>query len=224
MPQLSFEGDLVHSTPLGRAVLENPSIQQALRAYHESETPEKVTIPGITRIGEGRFSCVGTINGIALKISSPSSGTETSDGKPRTEDLPEQFTTLNNLGEYLQGSSEGISTPLQIFVTQTPYGAYILGQQFMDGWVSFEQRTFQEYGPADTVSTTAKEEIGELSIRIATRIARAIRHFPFRQNLNDLIDTTASGIWLHGGNILVPAHCTLRDTPPLCIIDQPGPW
>lgn len=226
MPQLSFEGNLVNSTPQGQAVLLRPSIQEALQAYHGSENPEKVVLPNAVQIGEGKFSNVFVVDDIALKISSPHSGYQAAEaGQPSpVEDLSVQFVTLSSLCEYIQGNSEGVSVPQQFFVTSTPYGAYVLGQQYMDGWVSVERRTFEEYGSSDTIGSTAIEEIGNWSIAMAYRLKRAFGDFPRLANINDLVGMQDNVISMHGGNILVPAGSTLRHQPPICVIDQPAPY
>ncbi len=213
-----------HSTPVGDELLANNEVlQTAMGLFAAAQEPHKAHVPGSRLLGAGEFGFTFEIGGIAVKISSPTSSQKSFDlGRPLPpEDLRKQFLTLAALREHLQGKEEGIVTPEQYFVATTPYKAFILAQEYMNGWVSYEDRTSQVFGPAVETNATDRQEIAQVSAGIRQRIFRALGGFALINNINDLALHKESGV--HGGNLLVPETANFDTNMPLCIIDQPAP-
>lgn len=202
-----------HASEEGRGIVSaSPALQSTIERFLASDQPE-LTVGG-RFLGVGRYSTVREIDGIAIKISSPTSSRDTHESDlPRPpEDLLKQFTYMQALGGYLEAGDSDIIVPQQYFAIRSPYNGFLLGQQYMNGWEEIGEWADRIFQPDErTAFETA-------AVQIKSRIIRAVANTALRHGLNDL-HLTKSG--LHGGNILVPAGAGAATDMPLCIIDQP---
>lgn len=202
-----------HATEEGRGiVLASPALQVTIERFLAASRPELAV--GGRFLGVGRYSTVREIDGIAVKVSSPTSSRDTHEsGLPRPpENLLKQFTYMQALGDYLEGGGSDIIVPQQYFAIRSPYNGFLLGQQCMNGWEEIGEWADRIFQPDEKTAFEAAAE------QIKSRIIRVMTHTALRHGLNDL-HLTKSG--LHGGNILVPAGVGAATDMPLCIIDQP---
>jgi hypothetical protein len=214
------------STARGRELLANSDqLQEAIRLFAEADEPHKARIPGARVLGAGRYGFTFHIDNMAVKVTSPTSSQESFDKKKPMppEDLRAQYVVLGALWEHLQQRKEDVTTPEQFFVSHTPTNAFILGQEYMEGWVPVEDRTVLIYGEAgedEAEYAAVKREIKKLTDAMRQRLTIALGGFALIDRIDDLGIDRSSGI--HGGNLLVPAEADLNYDTPLCIIDQPG--
>lgn len=201
-------------TPEGHELLqESEEIQEALDAFWDNESPEWAI--GGRFIGAGKYSSVRLIGGAALKISSPTSS-EYSNEKgraARAEHLIAQFNFLQALNTHLQKTDPTICAPKQLFVAHSAHDAYVLGQEYMQGWIPIADWSDKNYPPEEDDAWLL------MSKHIKGRIETAVAGSKLRHGLNDLL-LDKSGI--HGDNILIPENALPAPDTPLCILDQPG--
>jgi hypothetical protein len=205
---------ICHFTPEGQTFLqESEDLQQALDAFWDSESPEWAI--GGRFIGTGKFSSVRLIGGVALKISSPTSSQYSyENGKAtRAERLTAQFSFLRALGTHLQKTDPTIYVPQQFFAAHSKHDAYLLGQEYMEGWMPIADWADKNYPPEEDAAWSS------MSKHIKGRIEAAVAGTKLRRGLNDL-RLEKPGI--HGDNILIPQDAEPTGDMPLCILDQPG--
>lgn len=199
-----------------RALATSPELTAAVERFLSSQKPEEV-IGGET-LGSGSYSSARRFGGYLVKVSSATTNSKShKDSRPgRCEDLFEQFRFLSNLHDYLQSKHiTAITTPRQYFAYRSRYGAYLLCQQYMDGWVTFKEWVEEEY---DAGNEADVEFIRNYCEYIRWRLVDFAQTAGFERGLNDL-KLEKQG--LHAKNILVPAGCNSSPEMPLCIIDQP---
>ncbi|HKX72803.1 MAG TPA: hypothetical protein VJM32_02225 [Candidatus Saccharimonadales bacterium] len=214
---------IVGSSERGRQLLrERQPLRHALSLFVAAPEAHKVPVPGSRVLGAGRYGYTFAIDNMAVKVTTPTSSQESFDlRRPLPpEDLTQQFEVLGALHEFLDGEPEGITAPEQFFVAHTPNDAYILGQQYMDGWVSVEDQTDRVYGWSDPDDEGIRLEVRKWTSALRERLTRGLGGFAYLHRLDDLAFHKPSGV--HGGNLLVPESDTLDPDTPLCIIDQPG--
>ncbi len=213
---------VLNSTPEGEALLaRSQPLQEAMRLFGSAEEPHKARVPHSRLIGAGLYAFTFAIDGVAVKIASPTSSLKSfilKEPQP-PEELSDQFLTLSALKQHLRGNKENITVPKQFFVAHTTHGAYIHAQEFMEGWISYEARTTEIYGSPGEINASARKEIAWLANSLRPRLFRALGGFALRENINDLGLHKESGV--HGGNLLVPRAAPFDTDVPLCIIDQP---
>jgi hypothetical protein len=218
---VKLEQYLVGMTPEGGQKLAgNNALREAVELYVAEDEPEKFAPAGSRMLGIGKHSFTFLVEGVALKVSSPTSSQKAFDtGQPvDPEDLSEQFTVLAALSVHLRQTSYGVFTPEQYFVVRTPVGAYLLAQEYLEGWTSLEKRASHLYGDRDLTDADL-DEAEEVVAGLRVRVTRALEGFPMRGSINDLGLHHPRG--LHGGNLMVPIDEPLRATTKLAIIDQP---
>ncbi len=212
--QLSIE----YITPAGREILRGSSVlQDRVRGFIEAKEPHKVRSRQLNYVGNGRFSYVFEADGIALKVSSPTTSRDAFEQKNQlyAEDLTKQFVCLNGLYRHLQGQTTSVITPEQYFAVRAPEHTFILAQQYMEGWQPWDDWVDATFG-YDT-EAAAEPELQQLEADIKNRLRRAIGGFAMRDCVNDLVHDDK----LHWGNILLPTgHAPTQDVP-VCVIDQP---
>ncbi len=199
-------------------------LQQAVERFLAAEQPERAMRARC--IGAGRFSYVWLLDGgVVIKISSPTSSMDAHGlGQPLiAEPLTAQFSYLRALREHLERRDPSITTPRQFFVLQSAYGAYLLCQEYMDGWESLGQWVKRVLDPAvvfqDERAILTNPVVRASEDRIRQRLRAAVAGTTLRHGLNDLrLDTGP----LHWGNLLVPQTTPADAEPRLCLIDQPG--
>lgn len=203
------------STAEGDALFaRSPLLTKAVADFLSSSKPEDVI--GGVQIGNGSYSTTRLIDGVLVKVSSPTTNKKTSPKQiGRHEDLFDQFAFLSALHNYSQQYATSITAPKQYFVYRSPHG-HLLCQQFMRGWVTISEWADNNY---DANNTDDLVFVKGLCDYIRWRIADFANKAGFGQWLNDLkLDTDA----IHSGNILVPVNCQPSPDMSLCIIDQPG--
>lgn len=217
------EFHITGSTQRGRELLRTRQpLRHALGLFVAAPEAHKVPVPGAYVLGAGRYGYTLAVDGIAVKITTPTSSQESFDrGVPLPpEDLTRQFEVMGELHNYLDGEPEGVTAPEQFFVAHTPKDAYILGQQLMHGWVTVEEQTDIVHGWTDPEDEAATLEIRRWTAALRARLQRALGGFAYLHMLDDLAFHKSSGV--HAGNLLVPRQESLNPDTPLCIIDQPG--
>lgn len=208
-------------TPEGeRKLAESEALRGAVMRYIHEPRPEMYAPQGGRVLGIGKYSFTFFVEGIALKVSSFTSSQKAFDtGSPTEPDnLEEQFEVLAALSAHLREKDEGITTPEQFFVARTPSGAYLLGQQCLEGWLSLEKRAYQLYGTGDV----GDHEMAQVQATIAglrARIIRSLEGFALVARINDLALHYPDG--LHAGNVMVPIDEPLSGNIRAAIIDQP---
>ena len=216
---MPFDMSEVLSSITGRKLLESSQqLQAVVHEFQTSATPER-TING-RYIGGGRYSHIWEVEGVVVKLSSPTANRDSiQSGKPtKPEDLLEQFDFLGRLGEHLAQQPDEIIVPRQYFALCSQFGAYLLCQQYMAGWVSAQDWIGKRYGY--DLTDDQKQEIKTLVVTTKQRIVKAIGTSPLMSGLNDLKLDKPGG--LHGGNVLFPSDAPSSLELPVCIIDQPG--
>lgn len=208
------------ATPEGQRLLdENELVQECVRLFRSTGSPEKLLdYPG-RFIGAGSHSYTWNVGEFLVKFSSPtSSHAAFTLGHPvPPEDLEEQFTFLRELRDYLAERPEAnMTVPEQYFVQKNRFGAFMLVQEFMAERVSLAKRLEQEleYSPEDDAF------FGELREGFTQRLIAVAEGTAFAPMLNDLIKPYKK--WIHAGNLLVRPEEPLGAEMSLCIIDQPG--
>lgn len=216
-----FEQYMVGMTLEGeRKLAESDALREAIERYVDASEPEKFVPAGGRVLGIGKYSFAFLVEGIVLKVSSPtSSQLAFNTGKPtKPENLEDQFRVLSQLSSHLRRTDDGITTPDQFFVAHSPAGAYILGQQYLDGWVPLEHRANQIYGDRE-LTVDEVNEVEDTTAALRVRVVRSIARFSMRTSINDL--GLHHPVGLHGGNVMVPGSEPLRPDTKAAIIDQP---
>jgi len=216
-----FERHMMGMTLEGeRKLAENDALHDAIECYVDADEPEKFVPAGGRVLGVGKYSFAFLVEGIVLKVSSPTSSQSAFDtGRPtRPENLEDQFRVLSELSSHLRRTDEGITSPDQFFVAYSPAGAYILGQQYLDGWVPLEYRAYQVYGDRE-LTVDEVNEVEDTTAALRARVVRSIAGFSMRTSINDL--GLHHPVGLHGGNVMVPDGEPLRPDTKAAIIDQP---
>ncbi len=216
-----FERYVTGMTPEGEQRLaESTALREAVEQYVASDEPEKFVPAGGRLLGIGKYSFTFLIEGIALKVSSPTSSQKAFDaGRPmQPENLEEQFKVLSELGKHLSCTNEGVVAPGQFFVINSPVGAYILGQQYLEGWVSLERRANQVYGNRELTDEEITEAM-DMTLALRGRIVCSLAGFSMLASINDL--GLHHPVGLHGGNVMVPGNEVLGPNTRVAIIDQP---
>lgn len=218
--QLSRDLSIKHITPAGEELLaESLLLQEVVTRFLKFESPE--TRIGGRIIGEGRFSTVRVFDGAAVKVSSLTSSVDSNilERPIWAEDLIKQFRYQKVLGMYLKKQNANITVPEQYFAVKSRYGAYLLCQQYMEGWQplgEWAEETFDLSSHTKDEQKRLEQPVADL---VKERIARAVGNKVLRQGLNDLRLHKKN---YHSGNLLVPKGSPFEDNMPLCIIDQPG--
>ncbi len=193
------------ATPEGLGLLEDPTIRGAVVNFSFAFSRAEDRLRQFAHVGEGGNSAVRSVQGVALKASTSSTGKHTykygngSDNTP--EDLVGHHSFMHELGIALAGS--GVVVPRQYFALRTRYGNYLQAEQHMDGWAALVQWAREHPQPA------AKD----------AALFAAAKH---------QVLTTAGGSFrlglaqLHAGNMLVPAEVASPLEGPICVIDQPS--
>src|SRR5687768_449439 len=140
----------IHDSTLeGERELErNEALQVAMEKYIEADEAHKASVPNSLLLGYGKYSFTFNLqNELAIKISGPTTSKAARENGIQTppEDLVAQFRVLSALRNYL-GTGDDITTPNQLFVSYVPSGSFVLAQELMQGWTSFEDRTNQLFG------------------------------------------------------------------------------
>lgn len=209
------------ATPEGQRLLdENELVQECVRLFRSTGSPEKLLdYPG-RFIGAGSHSYIWVVDGVLIKLSSPTSSHAARElGYPvPPEDLEEQFTFLLQLGEYLSERPEAnMVVPGQYFVLKNEGGAYMLAQQFMTDRVMLAERLDAEL---DTSLSEDNAFFDVLRGSFTQRLIAVAEGTAFAPMLNDLIKPEKK--WLHTGNLLILSEEPLGPDMSLGIIDQPG--
>lgn len=215
------------ATPVGESLLENsPPLQRAIGLYIAS-VPEaqKAYVPGARLLGAGKYSFTFGLMitpgyEVAVKVSGPATSQEAYETGEfqRPEDLREQFAVMSALRRHLLSKGDGITAPEQYLISHLPGDTFVLVHEYMNGWVSLNERTNAIYG-IGRESRGVRHEIDDWTDIFRDRLLDSLGDFELKRRLNDLGGKTGR---LHGGNLLVPSDTPLNGDTPLCIIDQPG--
>lgn len=207
-----------HFSEKGHELYEQSELlQEVVSRFLNSQAPELV-IGGLI-LGEGKYSSVRKIDNVAVKVSSPTTfSPDSSDSVTQRyappENLITQFDFLRRLGDYLKTQDAGIITPDQYFAVRSTHHAYLLCQQYMEGWKTISDWAVTVFAPDD------EQEVMNLNETIRQRITSVVGKTTLRFGLADLFKEEKV---INGGNLLVPAEAPPGPDLPLCIIDQPGP-
>lgn len=217
--------DMLHASPFGRELLNTSSLlQETIRLFADAVEPEKVRFPG-RFIAWGNYGFTWLVDGVIIKITSPTSSTSVAKAKDRgvvppavpAENLERQFTFMNLLGEHLVAQTPSIIVPTQHFVVRSGAGAYLLGQEFMEDWLPLGEWLYTVF--PTPVTPAIEEKAIALWRTYKQRIADAVAGFELRHLLDDLYLEQDK---FHTGNILLPPGSGPDPGIRLCIIDQPG--
>lgn len=217
-----LERHITGMTPEGEQKLaENEALREAVERYLGAKRPEMIVPPGGRLLAAGKYSFAFLVEGVILKISSSTSSREAFVTKrpAKPENLEDQFKVLSKLGEHLRSNEEGVCAPDQFFVAYSPSGAYILGQEFLDGWITLEGRTNEVYGYPSMITEEQRREMNGHIAVMRSRVIRSLAGFSMQASINDLVQHDKG---IHGGNVLVPRGVELDGDTWLAIIDQPG--
>lgn len=211
---MSFDyGSIEYITEEGKRILEGSAeLRERIATFWEAPRPELMI--GGRFVDVGRYSTVREIDGVVVKISSPTSSEDFNNaGKViPPENLAAQFVFLHVLGEFLAAKQTNIVVPAQYFAIHSPHDGYMLVQEHMSGWVPIGDWVYDTYGPDD------KEMFKAITKQIKDRIGSALAGTRLHRCLNDLrLDEDG----MHGGNILVSKSASPEPNMPICIIDQP---
>lgn len=210
------------ATDEGQRLLdENRQVQECVRLFLRTESPERIlTYPG-RFIGAGSHSYTWVIDGnVLIKFSSSTSSHAACElGEPvPPEDLGEQFCFLRDLGAHLSARPEAnMLVPDQYFALRNEGGAYMLAQQFMTDRQMLALRL-----EAELDSSLPEDEafFGAIREAFTRRLIDVAEGTAFTPMLNDLIKPEKN--WIHSGNLLVLSKEPLGPDMSLGIIDQPG--
>ncbi|MGD8373359.1 MAG: hypothetical protein PVI21_00700 [Candidatus Woesebacteria bacterium] len=204
------------TNPRGREVLNNnPELAGAVERFLSSPKPEEAI--GGQSLGSGTYSSARRFGNFLVKVSSATTNKKAHrKSQAGSEDLFRQFKFLSELYDYLQIKSiTTIVTPRQYFAYRSRCGAYLLCQQYMDGWITLKEWAESRYSPNVEEDVTFVSGYCEY---VRWRVMDFAQNAGFERDLNDLKLKDGK---LHARNILVPQGCDSSPSMPLCIIDQP---
>jgi hypothetical protein len=220
-----FESADLVTTPQGAEWLEeNPDFMDLLEAYCSTvDEPETLfNIEGVNHIGWGSNSLVVEYGGLALKLSTPSTGRQAWDrGDPvKPEDMIGQLRFLDGLGEHLAKGKSNVSTTEQYLALNGPFGNLRL-EEHKIGYATLGRTLFdrlhnnknQRFTIDEEVEIIKKERQANKIVR--TRVGNAVGHTVFALGMD-------FGRRLHNDNVLVPVGVDIPEDGPLCVIDQPS--
>jgi hypothetical protein len=180
-------------------------------SFCSAETYAEMQFSDADFIGMGDNSEVWSIDGVAIKVATPTTGRRSwRKGRDSPEDLIDQFIFMKVLGDHLDPESD-VLTPIQHFALQTPGGNYLRAEEYMETWSPIGHWLHDRGHSIHDV----QEDLAS----VKTQIARSIGSPILRFGLNDL--GLGKDHRLHTENILVPSSATDISEAPLCIIDQP---
>jgi len=214
--QLESESFRSITTEKGLEILENnPRIISIVDKFNDNSTLAENELISDKYLGTGNHSSVWAVDGVAVKVSSHSTGRiawkHTSNTGP--ENLIRQLNFLNIFRKYLDSRSDGyISVPEQYFAFRNFDGDYIKAEQEMTGWKPISSF-------CDAIGIT-DEEKSNIYNSTKSKIIGYLSCSYLKFGLTDAgLESKAK---LHGGNILVPDNTKDIINAPVCIIDQPS--
>jgi hypothetical protein len=193
----------------------NEKIYNILGKFCISSNLAESELRGEKYLGSGNHSAVWSIDDIALKISSHSTGKIAwkNPARSKPENLIRQLSFLELFKKYNDSSSDGyITVPEQYFAFRNIDGDYIKGEEDMIGWKQIKS-VCDDQGIVEQDRT----EIYESK---KSEINNYLNKTYMKYGLTDL--GLKSGAMLHGGNILLPENTRDISNSPVCIIDQPS--
>jgi len=203
----------VISTEAGlERVSASPQLLELLGQFCVADSRPEEVFRGIPSIGMGCNSEVHEVDGMAVKLSTDTTGRSAwLLGNSEPENLLNQFRFMDALATYFDGNTE-VTAPDQYVALRTRHGAFLSVQQYMDGWQSLQSWLDGQVVPQDNPAP--------ILAAVKDRIKGNVDHPLIRLGLEDL------GLhkWrpLHTKNILVPSDTDRADEAQLCIIDQPS--
>jgi hypothetical protein len=180
----------------------------------QNERPPEEVFRGFRSVGMGGKSQVFEVDGVAVKVCTPTTGKYYwRYGVTTVENLIGQYSFLSTLGQYLEhDNSQNIAVPQQLLAVRTHRGNYIRAEQLMSGWSSLMSQAKDR-----RLSDDRQRAINE---RVKTRIIEGVGGFSLKFGLMDL--GLGRKELLHSANVLVPEEADELDEDRLCIIDQPS--
>jgi hypothetical protein len=163
--------------------------------------------PEVLHVDMGSNSSVFSVDGVALKMSTPYSGRQSYEqSKPvRHENLFNQFTFAITLADKLKDQSD-IMTPKQYFALHSPVGNLRVEELIPPNWTTFGKLA-TDGGFTNERTNEMNQVVKNRIIKVAGRLMTASMDFDqTRRNHNVLVEETA----------IAPENA------PLYIIDQPS--
>ncbi|HEY4963971.1 MAG TPA: hypothetical protein VIH90_04715 [Candidatus Saccharimonadales bacterium] len=192
-----------------------PDVDDLALRFCTNSIDSKALLLGNEDVGLGSNSNVWAVDGVAIKLSTVSTGRK--DWKEKDFIFPAnlvgQLEFLTALRRHLLDRSDGsITVPMQYFALQNQKGEFLKAEEHMVGWATLSSLAIAQgysYEQAQALNKTVKS-------RLALGVGSAL----LRRGIDDV--GTNFGEPLISENILVPENADDLASAPFCIIDQPG--
>ncbi len=193
-------------------VASSPQLLELLSRYCVTDGKPEACFVGIPSIGTGCNSEVWEVDGMAVKLSTETTGRSAwLRGPTAPENLLNQFRFMDALAVYFGNNAE-VTAPDQYLALRSPHGAYLLVQQYMGGWQSLQ--SWIDGRP------TLMDDPAPIVAGVKERIKSNTRNPLIRLGLDDLGLPRQRPLYTK--NILVPSDTECADETQICIIDQPS--
>jgi len=216
LEQIQMESIKSQTTESGLEVLSNnPKILAIINRFNESSIKAEDELRSEEYLGTGNHSAVWSIDNIAIKVSSDTTGRIAWKHAKNTgpENLISQLRFLDSFRSYLASNSDGyITVPEQYFAFKNKDGDYIKGEEAMVGWRPINSMVNERCRTDD--------ERAFVYDQTKSRIKNYLSSTFIRLGLTDI--GLEPRTQLHGGNILLPHDTQDIINAPVCIIDQPS--
>lgn len=197
-----------------RLLQDMPMLSAVASKFCISATVSETFLESYPFIGSGDNSAVWSVEGVAVKISTLSTGRDAwvSSRSTKPENLIDQLEFLAAYRAHLRDTSDGsVTVPEQYFALQNSKGDYLRTEEHMKGWISLIKFCCDR----GLDVPESKKVLASARGRIAQSVGDSI----FRLGLDDI--GIRGGGPVNGSNILVPEASDNPTTAQLCIIDQP---
>ena len=201
---------LLYGSPVLQAAIlgfANASGDRAEQAFHVTDD--------MAFVGEGDNSQVWRTAGVAIKISTSTTGRDYFKyGTPiPPENLTSQARFMHALGEDLSARGvEDIGVPRQYLALRTEHGDQLSVQEYLDGWTSWFSWARQH--------ALSDVETCDLRDHLKRRLVAGMAGSLLRIGVSDL--GLRRGARLHGDNVLIPEAPDDPMEAPIRVIDQPS--